>query len=332
MWEKATPLGRTGKAFQGDNFYLADNLDPVAIFTYNYNEKYESLKSKRQKAEKKLIKDKKDVSYPTYDELYNEVNEAKPELVFTIRDSKDNIVKKIYRQVSRGLSRFQWNLRYEDNNPITQRQSSSYNSSEGSSTGTLVNPGKYTIDMSIMKAGEVTKVVEPQSFSVTALNNTVMPADDRTAKVEFQRKVSRLQSEMGEYSRKFSEISDKIPYIEVAIKKSEQPTKEISKMVWDIKQLIKKVSLEFYGDNIKSRLDIESYLTPYSRLGSVAYYQKYSTAAPTKTHMDGYQIAKEEFQPIKLMIDNLRLKMSDLESLLKDMGAAYTPGRPKAIN
>ena len=99
-----------------------------------------------------------------------------------------------------------------------------------------------------------------------------------------------------------------------------------------IKQLIKKVSQEFYGDNIKSRLDIESYLTPYSRLGSVAYYQKYSTAAPTKTHMDGYQIAKEEFQPIKLMIDNLRLKMSDLESLLKDMGAAYTPGRPKAVN
>ena len=42
MWEKAAPLGLPGKAFQGDNFYLADNLDPVAIFAYNYNEKYES--------------------------------------------------------------------------------------------------------------------------------------------------------------------------------------------------------------------------------------------------------------------------------------------------
>ena len=48
--------------------------------------------------------------------------------------------------------------------------------------------------------------------------------------------------------------------------------------------------------------------------------------------MDSYEIAKEEFQPIKLMINELKVKMTDLESLLKEMGAAYTPGRPKAIN
>ena len=48
--------------------------------------------------------------------------------------------------------------------------------------------------------------------------------------------------------------------------------------------------------------------------------------------MDSYEIAKEEFKPIKLMIDGLKLKMTDLENQLKDMGAAYTPGRPMAIN
>jgi len=332
MWEKANPLGLPGKAFQGDNFYLAENLDPVAIFTYNYNEKFESLKSKRQKAEKKLIKDENDVSYPTYKELYNEVNEAKPELVFTIRDDQDNVVKKFYRKPSKGLSRFQWNLRYEDNNPIDLSSSSFYNPFAGVSEGTLVNPGTYSIDMSILKAGETTKVADAQSFNVVALNNTVMPADDRAAKVNFQRKVSKLQAEMGEYSRKFSEVTNKIPYIDEAIKRVEQPIDEISKMAWDVKQAIKEVNLNFYGDNVKSRLDIQSNLTPYSRLGSVAYYQKYSTAAPTKTHMDSYEIAKDEFQPIKLMIDELRVKMLDLENRLKEMGAAYTPGRPKAIN
>ena len=74
--------------------------------------------------------------------------------------------------------------------------------------------GTYTIDMSILKAGKTTKVTDPQSFNVVALNNTVMPADDRESKVNFQRKVSKLQAEMGEYSRKFSEISNKIPYID----------------------------------------------------------------------------------------------------------------------
>ena len=56
-----------------------------------------------------------------------------------------------------------------------------------------------------------------------------MPADDRTAKVNFQRKVSKLQAEMGEYSRKFSEVTNKIPYIDEAIKRVEQPIDEISK-------------------------------------------------------------------------------------------------------
>ena len=332
MWEKANPLGLPGKAFQGDNFYLAENLDPVAIFTYNFDEKFESLKSKRQKAEKKLIKESKDVSYPTYNELYDEMNEAKPELVFTIRDNKENVVKKIYRNLSKGLSRFHWDLRYEDNSPINLSSASFYNPFAGVSEGTLVNPGTYTIDMSILKAGETTKVVDPLSFNVVALNNTVMPADDRESKVNFQRKVSKLQAEMGEYSRKFSEISNKMPYIDEAIKKVEKPVDEISKMAWDVKQSIKEVNLKFYGDNVKSRLDIQSYLSPYSRLGSVAYYQKYSTAAPTKTHMDSYEIAKEEFQPVKLMIDELKVKMTELEKQLKDMGAAYTPGRPRANN
>ena len=134
-----------------------------------------------------------------------------------------------------------WNLRYEDNNPIDLSSSSFYNPFAGVSEGTLVNPGTYSIDMSILKAGETTKVADAQSFNVVALNNTVMPADDRAAKVNFQRKVSKLQAEMGEYSRKFSEISNKMPYIAEAIKKVEQPVDEISKMEWDVKQAIKEV-------------------------------------------------------------------------------------------
>ena len=40
MWEKASPLGLPGKAFQGDNFYTADNLDPVAMISYYYDKNY----------------------------------------------------------------------------------------------------------------------------------------------------------------------------------------------------------------------------------------------------------------------------------------------------
>ena len=48
--------------------------------------------------------------------------------------------------------------------------------------------------------------------------------------------------------------------------------------------------------------------------------------------MDSYEIAKEEFEPIKVLINKLKSQMNSLEQMLKDSGAPYTPGRPKAIN
>ena len=40
MWEKSNPLGLPGKSFQGDNFYVGENLDPVAMINYYYSEKF----------------------------------------------------------------------------------------------------------------------------------------------------------------------------------------------------------------------------------------------------------------------------------------------------
>ena len=108
MFEKAVPLGLPGKSFQGDNFYSADNLGPVAMITYYYPESVETLKAKRQKAEKKAAKDKKDNAYPSYDELLAESEELKPELIFTIKDSAGKVVRKFNKVPKKGVQRFQW--------------------------------------------------------------------------------------------------------------------------------------------------------------------------------------------------------------------------------
>ena len=74
MWEKANPLGLPGKSFQGDNFYTGDNLDPVAMINYYYNENYKSIKDKRRDIEKGLIKSNKDVFYSKIiDEKINKI-------------------------------------------------------------------------------------------------------------------------------------------------------------------------------------------------------------------------------------------------------------------
>ena len=181
--------------------------------------------------------------------------------------------------------------------------------------------------MDYLKDGNVTSLVEPKSFTVTLLENTVLPAEDRKAKVKFQRDVAKMQGEISSYSSILSEINNKIRYFEVAIMKLEKPINELSLEFNQIKENSRIVSTLFYGDNVKRRLDIQQIPTPSSRVGIIASEQKYSTSSPTETHMNSFEIAKEEFLPIKSKVESLVEMVKKFEDKMKLLGAPYTPGR-----
>lgn len=327
-WEPSSPLGLPGKAFQGDNFYTASNLGPEAIITYYYGEDFKSLKDKRTEKEKKLIEAGQDVRYPTYDELKAEREEPEPQLVFTIRDANGSIVKKEFRKPGRGIQRFNWNLRYTLQDPISFNKPSFYNPWMPKDEGTLVQPGSYTIDMQLEREGKLTPLVTPRTFLVKSLNNTVMPAANRTEKVAFQRQVMQLESRIGEAQNKMSELNEKLKYIKTAIKRSEQPLGNMLKQVVAIEDELTEIRRALYGDGVKTELDIDQPPSPANRLGILSYEQKYTTSAITKTHRDSYSIAKVEFDVIEQRLEKLiEGDMKQLEASMKNAGMPYTPGR-----
>ena len=333
MWEKSMPLGLPGKAFQGDNFYSATNLDPVAMITYYHNKDFQSLKSKRQKLEKKLIENNKDVSYPTYDDLDKETNEFKSKLVFIIKNSEGLVVKKVFRTPKKGVQRFEWDLRYEEKSPISFANTSFYNPFAGISEGTLVNPGTYTVEMDLFDGISSLNISKPTSFSVISLESSSMPALNRTEKVNFQRAVSMLEGKMLESANILSEAKSKIKYFKEAIKIVEAPLGELSVLIKSVENKIKDISIRFYGNTIKSKLDIEQIPTAYSRLTSILYEQKYSTSAPTNTHIESFEIANEEFTTIYIEVKSLvKIDIKEIENKLKVIEAPHTPGRLKARN
>lgn len=327
-WEESLPLGLPGKSFQGDNYYSATNLGPEAVITFYYNDKYQSLEDQRKKKEKALIKKEKDTPYPSYEELKAEREEQKPQLLFTIKDDSGNIVKKITKSLSKGVQRFHWDLRYNYLNPVSLRKPSFYNPFASKREGSLVDPGRYTVEMHLVKDDAMQAVVAPVAFNVVPLNNTVMPAEDRSAKVAFQREVAALAADIRSSQQMVSEMNDKLRYIKEAIKLAEAPMLELQKAVRQLETDIKEVNEQLYGDPIKRRLDMGQPPGPASRIQSIVYEHKYSTSAPTKTHQDSYVIAKEEFAPIKMMIKKLYQEdMMKLEKMLDQVGAPYTPGR-----
>ena len=332
MWEKSMPLGLPGKAFQGDNFYSATNLGPVAMITYYHNEDYKSLKSKRQESEKDLIKNNKDINYPSYDELSQETNEFKTKLVFTIKNSDGLVVKKVFKTPKKGIQRFKWDLRYEEKVPVSFNTSSFYNPFAGVSEGTLVNPGIYTVEMDLFDGVSSTKIVEID-FSIFPLDNSIMPATNREEKVAFQRRVSSLEGKMLESGNMLDQAKNKIKYFNEAIKIVEAPLGELSYLIRSVEAKIKDINVRFYGNSIKSKLDIEQIPTAYSRLMSILYEQKYSTSSPTKTHIESFIIADDEFAPIYNEIKNLlKIDIKEIEDKLKIIDAPYTPGRLRPKN
>ncbi len=327
-WEKSLPLGLPGKSFQGDNFYSAQNLGPEVMITYYYNETFTSLKEKRTKREKNSIKKKQDAPYPSYENLKKEVNEMAKQLIFTIKDAANKTVKKHLVKPKKGVQRFHWNLRYILPNPINLKKPSFYNPWQPRDEGTLVEPGVYTVQLDLYDDGELKNLVAPVSFTVRALNNTVMPAEDRAAKVVFQKQVAQLLADFSVCQNIINESNIKLRHIKSAIERAELPLSEYSRAVIDIENKIKTINLALYGDQLKSRLDISQTQSPANRIGIMSFEQKYTTSTPTKTHKDSYEIARSEIDGIKKRVEDVFNKdIKQLEDKLIQSGAPYTPGR-----
>lgn len=327
-WEPSLPLGLPGKAFQGDNFYTSPNLGPEAMITYYYGDNFESLKDQRTKKEQELIKAGKSVHYPTYEELKAEENEVVPQLLFTIRDASGTVVKKELQPAKRGVHRFHWNLRYTLPNPIDLSEPGFYNPWMPIDEGTLVDPGVYTVSMELFDKGNVSSLTAPATFHVKALNNTVMPAENRNAKVAFQKDVAQLEADLGTSQSMLNEMNEKLKYMKAAIKRSEQPLSELSKKVILIEDKLKAINTSLFGDPVKTRLDIDQPQSPANYIGILSYEQKYTTSSPTKTHMDTYAIAKAALDPLKKQIETIyNADIKQLEDALLKAGAGYTPGR-----
>lgn len=328
MWEESLPLGLKGKAFQGDGFYSGENLGPVAIIDYYQKDDFKSLKEQRQAQDSKDAKDGKSNPYPSYEQLLAEARESEAKLLFTFKDDKGNVVRKIDQPMKKGLQRVEWDLRYPSTEAIDLKKPSFYNPFAGRNEGTLVIPGNYTVEMSKVYNGEVTLLAGPVSFEVKALDNTVMPADNRSEKVAFQKEVAEFSRKMEGARQLTEEIKNKLKHIEQAINLAEAPVKNLASSYYNINNKLSNLEREMFGDGIKTRLDIDQIPSPGTRLGWIEYEQKYSTSNPTGTHKMSLAIAKEEFQPMLVRLRKIATEdIEQLEKKLEKSRAPYTPGR-----
>ncbi|MBS1542744.1 MAG: glycosyl hydrolase, partial [Bacteroidetes bacterium] len=328
MYVEDNPLGIRGKGFLGESYYRADNPPVGATFTYFYKEDLKTRKDKRQDEESKLAKDNKDVQYPAYDKLKEESDEESPYLLFTVRNEKGDIIRKLKSGAKKGVNRITWDFRYPSSNPIRLNQGPNDNPFQPNDVGQLAAPGNYTVTLSKVIDGVVTDLAGPEKFTVKVLPGTTLPANDRPALVAWQRKAAELQRSIQGANNILGDANNKVKFMKEAILSVAKPQSDFLKDVNDIDKKLKSISLRLNGDRVAGQLDIDTPPPVTSRLFSAIYDGYGTTSDPTTTMKDQLNIASEEFDAILNELKTVvNTDIKALEKKLEDAGAPYTPGR-----
>ena len=328
MFIENSPLGIRGKGFMGESYYRADNPPLGVALTYFYKEDLKTRKEKRQEEDIKLGKDGKDVSYPNYETLKEEVKEDDPYLLFTIQSEKGGIVRKLKTGAKKGVNRITWDMRYPSTNPVNLNQSPNDNPFQSNDVGQMVAPGRYTVTLSKYADGVMTDLAGPEKFVVKVLPGTTLPASSRAALVEWQRKAAELQRSMQGASGILNDANNRVKHMKEAVFSVAKPHQEFIKDIKELEEKLKTLSDTMYGDAVANRLDIDKPPSISSRLFGSIYDGSGTTSDPTTTMKDQLQIAGEEFETALTTLKNIvNTDLKALEQKLEAAGAPYTPGR-----
>ncbi|HSL90312.1 MAG TPA: hypothetical protein VK870_13490 [Ignavibacteriaceae bacterium] len=305
----------------GSSFYKADNPEFGATFTYYIKEAPKTRKKLRQDEEKKLIDKGEPVYYPSWDQLRKEDLEEKPYLLFEIKDEDGNIVRRLKSDIKSGINRITWDLRYPSTRPVKK-------SSDDDASGFPVMPGKYMVTMSVFIDGSLTQVAGPVEFNAKVLENTTLPAKDRSELVAFQKKVSELSRAVNGAVETVNDIQSKIEILKAALLRTENAPHELTELANRILQKNKEIYTLLVDDETISRRNEPVKPKISARLSEVSGGMWRTTSDPTTSYLNNYQIALEDFKTVLRDLQNLiNFDIKKLEGEMDKLKSPWTPGR-----
>ncbi len=318
--------GGRGKSSQGEMFYTAENPEFGAAITYYYGDELKTLKQQRKEAESEARKAYEDEYYPSLEELRKEDREEEPYLIFVIKDSQGNTVRKIKQSASKGMHRIYWNLRHTTTSPIKLSESvpGRYSSPD---EGMLALPGTYSVEIFKNVNGVFTSVHEAVNFEVKPLNRQTLLAKDREEVLAFQQEVAELSRSLGGTNKLYSETEEKLKFMEQAVKTYPTAPLNLMENVNEFEEEMYELRLILFGDPTRSSREFETSPSLNDRLGYAAYATWWNTAEPTKTARNQFEIAKQDYSELLNRMRTLVANVNALEKKLVELKVPYTPGR-----
>jgi photosystem II stability/assembly factor-like uncharacterized protein len=335
LYVPAAPLSGGEKAFQGASFYTAPNPPFGATFTYYLKDALQTRKAARREQEKKLERDKKDVSYPAWDALKTEDREEAPAVILTVRDAAGQVVRRLSGPTTAGLHRVSWDLRWPGYRPITGREPARREDDEeelefflGGRRGPLALPGRYTVRLEKRDDLGTTELAGPVPFEVEALNLATLPAPDREVILAFARQTGELQRAALGTLEALNEGLSQVVNIKRIIELTPSLPLKLRQDARSLEQKLLDLRERFTGDPTRARRNEPAEQGLIDRIETIIRGHWSTTSAATQSHRRNYEIAALEFEAALASAHPLlEHDLPALHDTLEAAGAPWAPGR-----
>jgi hypothetical protein len=315
-------LGSNQKASQGDAYFTADNPPFGAVFSYYLRETYETKTSERQKAEKALAEQNKDIPFPGWEALEEEIHQDSPKIWIHIQDHQGNFIRGIEGPAKKGFHRISWNLQLPS--PLALRQTVS----EWEPKMPMVAPGKYTAILMKQVDGVFSELSGPVEFEVEQMRKGVLEGAEPEAVTLFWKEVLEMRRATSAAGMALRKATEKVNLMRRALTLTPAPPREIDSMIQVIRLELIDLDKLLNGSPVKREIGDKRPPTLNDRLSFALYGTAQSTYGPTPSHRQSLQLATQQFASIRDRLDEIRLtKIPAVEKALSEAGSPWIEGQ-----
>ncbi len=333
----------------GRGFYIMDNYSPLReiteqlyakdahlfpvqdalVFVLNDDKYGQGATVYRQEKEKDQFEKGEQIQEPTLAELDAESKELSPYLIFTITDDKGNFIRRITTSAGKGLNRINWDLTYENNQPI-KLDKNKFNPTQKQRGGFMVMPGKYRVSFGMMVGNTFKELTGQVEFNAKGLNNVTLPATNRQDLVDFYKLASEMARVVTGTNEYLNELMKKVASLKQAALVTSGIPLDVLNQLSEAEAKLNEYNIKINGYEAKASYEelpphIQSI---YTRLYNVLLPHFESTSSLTTLQSENLNILKAEFAPIYAEIKKMGEEtIPRLEKAVEAGKAPYTPGR-----
>ncbi|HRW75645.1 MAG TPA: glycosyl hydrolase, partial [Saprospiraceae bacterium] len=327
MFVERYPIGLRSKGHLGSSYFVTPNPEMGAVFTYYLKEEIQTLKAQRQAREAKAHENNQRVFYPPMDSLRMEDHQEDPYLLLTIEDARGRVIRHLKTGTGKGLKQIVWDLTTATPAPVGNRYTPGPDVLFGSAeTGHLVAPGRYKVSLSKVVDGVITPLSGPQSFLVKQLEQGSLPTN-MEANVTFLEQVSTLRKAASAATDILGNLEHRIGLIETAVVDMPAKGAEVLRQAAAIKDDLLALNIRLNGDGTAASRQFEVPPSINDRIGGIQGALWAVTTPVPKTYGDSYVIARKQFTALMADLKKADESVRQLEGVLEQQGAPYTPGR-----